>query len=114
MLGDYKFFTFTVVLIAAEQVLVFLLKVLRVLLNRLALNIKGLNLNSLEKGTFCRAVIVRTKLPTPRLDGSVLYFSHNNALIIKKKQDLKSKYVFGPVSSTIRRKKFKTIFKTIL
>jgi Flp pilus assembly protein protease CpaA len=52
MLGDYKFFTFTVVLIAAEQVLVFLLKVLRVLLNRLALNIKGLNLNSLEKGIF--------------------------------------------------------------
>ena len=75
---------------------------------------KGFKFKFSKKGDICRSIIIRTKLPTIRLDGSVLYFKVNNALIIKKKQDLKSKYVFGPVSATIRRKKFKSIFKTIV
>lgn len=75
---------------------------------------KGFKFKFSRKGDICRSIIVRTKMPTKRLDGSVLYFRYNNALIIKKKQDLKSKYVFGPVSATIRRKKFKSIFKTII
>jgi large subunit ribosomal protein L14 len=75
---------------------------------------KGFKFKFNKKGDICRAIIVRTKFPTKRLDGSVLYFRYNNALLIRKKQDLKSKYVFGPVSSTINRKKFKSIFKTII
>jgi ribosomal protein L14 len=75
---------------------------------------KGFKFKFNKKGDICRAIIVRTKFPTTKLDGSVLYFRYNNALLIRKKQDLKSKYVFGPVSSTINRKKFKSIFKTII
>ena len=75
---------------------------------------KGFKFKFNKKGDICRSIIVRTKFPTKRLDGSVLYFRYNNALLIRKKQDLKSKYVFGPVSSTINRKKFKSIFKTII
>jgi len=75
---------------------------------------KGFKFKFNKKGDICRSIIVRTKFPTKRLDGSVLYFRFNNALLIRKKQDLKSKYVFGPVSSTINRKKFKSIFKTII
>ena len=75
---------------------------------------KGFKFKFNKKGDICRAIIVRTKFPTKRLDGSVLYFRYNNAILIRKKQDLKSKYVFGPVSSTINRKKFKSIFKTIV
>ena len=75
---------------------------------------KGFKFKFNKKGDICRSIIVRTKFPTTRLDGSVLYFKYNNALLIRKKQDLKSKYVFGPVSSTINRKKFKSIFKTII
>ena len=75
---------------------------------------KGFKFKFNKKGDICRSIIVRTKFPTNRLDGSVLYFKFNNALLIRKKQDLKSKYVFGPVSSTINRKKIKTIFKTII
>jgi len=75
---------------------------------------KGFKFKFSKKGDICRAIIVRTKYPTTRLDGSVLYFPHNNALIIKKKQDLKSKYIFGPVSAMIHRKKFKSIFKTVV
>ena len=75
---------------------------------------KGFKFKFNKKGDICRSIVVRTKFPTKRLDGSVLYFKYNNALLIRKKQDLKSKYVFGPVSSTINRKKFKSIFKTII
>lgn len=75
---------------------------------------KGFKFKFSRKGDICRSVIVRTAWPTKSLDGSVLYFRYNNALIIKKKQDLKSKYIFGPVSAAIRRKKFKTLFKTII
>ncbi len=75
---------------------------------------KGFKFKFNKKGDICRSIIIRTKFPTKRLDGSVLYFKYNNALLIRKKQDLKSKYVFGPVSSTINRKKFKSIFKTVI
>lgn len=75
---------------------------------------KGFKFKFNKKGDICRSIIVRTKFPTRRIDGSVVYFKTNNAVLIKKKQDLKSKYLFGPISSNLRRKKFKTIFKTIL
>lgn len=78
------------------------------------LEYKGFKFKFNKKGDICRSIIIRTKFPATRLDGSVLYFKFNNAILIRKKQDLKSKYIFGPVSSTIQRKKFKTIFKTII
>jgi len=78
------------------------------------LEYKGFKFKFNKKGDICRSIIIRTKFPTTRLDGSVLYFKFNNAILIRKKQDLKSKYIFGPVSSTIQRKKFKSIFKTVI
>lgn len=75
---------------------------------------KGFKFKFSRKGDICRAIIVRTTYSTKRLDGSVIYFPYNNALIIKKKQDLKSKYIFGPVSATIQRKKFKSLFKIVM
>lgn len=75
---------------------------------------KGFKFKFSRKGDICRAIIVRTTYSTKRLDGSVIYFPYNNALIIKKKQDLKSKYIFGPVSATIHRKKFKSLFKIVM
>lgn len=75
---------------------------------------KGFKFKFNKKGDICRSIIIRVKYPTNRLDGSVIYFKHNNAVLIKKKQDLKSKYLFGPISSNLRRKKFKTVFKTII
>jgi len=78
------------------------------------LEYKGFKFKFNKKGDICRSIIIRTKFPTRHLDGSVVYFKTNSALLIRKKQDLKSKYVFGPVSSTINRKKFKSIFKTVI
>jgi large subunit ribosomal protein L14 len=78
------------------------------------LEYKGFKFKFNKKGDICRSIIIRTSLPTKRLDGSVIYFKKNNGVLIRKKQDLKSKYLFGPISSGLNRKKFKTLFKTII
>jgi ribosomal protein L14 len=75
---------------------------------------KGFKFKFNKKGDICRSIIIRTHYPTTKLDGSVIYFKHNNAVLIRKKQDLKSKYLFGPISANLKRKKFKTLFKTVL
>lgn len=75
---------------------------------------KGFKFKFNKKGDICRALIIRARKPITRFDGSVVYFQTNNSILIRKKQDLKSKYLFGPVTSTLKRKKFKTLYKTIL
>ena len=75
---------------------------------------KGFKFKFSRKGDICRSIIVQTAYPNNKLDGSVVYFKTNHALLIRKKQDLRSKYIFGPISSTFKRKRFKTLFKTII
>jgi len=75
---------------------------------------KGFKFKFNKKGDICRALIIRARKPISRFDGSVIYFSMNNSILIRKKQDVKSKYLFGPVPATLKRKKFKTLYKTIL
>jgi len=78
------------------------------------LEYKGYKFKFNKKGDIGRSFIVRTKYRIARKDGCVVYFPSNNGVMIKKKQDLKSKYLFGPISSLVKRKKFKTLFKTVI
>ena len=78
------------------------------------LEYKGFKFKFNKKGDICRALIIRTKKPLRKRDGSVIYFNENAGILLKKKQDLKSKYLFGPVTSLMKRKKFKTLFKTVV
>lgn len=75
---------------------------------------KGFKFKYNVKGDICRGLILRTRFPNHKLDGSVLYFQQNSCILIKKKQNPKSKYLFGAISHKVRRKKFKTLFKLIL
>lgn len=74
---------------------------------------KGFKFKFSKKGDICRSIIVQTSYQNRRLDGSVLFLPSNTAFLLKKKQDLRSKYTFGPLSKTFKRKKFKTLFKKI-
>jgi len=78
------------------------------------LEYKGFKIRFNLKGDICRAFIVRTKFQKSRNDGSKLFFKDNAAILIKKKQDLKSKYFYGPISLNVRRKRFISCFKTSL
>lgn len=75
---------------------------------------KGFKFKFSRKGDICRSLIVLTKYKAVKIDGSTLSFTRNSTFLIRKKQDLRSKYIFGPVSSTFRRRRFKTLFKKIL
>lgn len=60
--------------------------------------------SAIPKGTVVKAVVVRTKYPLKREDGSIIRFSDNAAVIIDDEGNPKGTRVFGPVSRELRRK----------
>ena len=72
---------------------------------------KGFKFKFNKKGDICRGLLIRTKYPLKKFDGSVIYFKENNIILLKKKQEPKSKYLHGPVSLKLKRKKFINLFK---
>lgn len=75
---------------------------------------KGFKFKYNVKGDICRGLILRSRFPNIKYDGSVFRFDQNSCILIKKKQNAKSKYLFGAISFKVRRKRFKTLFKLIL
>ena len=75
---------------------------------------KGFKFKFNKKGDICRSILIRTKYRIYRKDGISLNFKTNNIVLLKKKQDLKSKYLFGPVPLQIKRRKFLNLFKFII
>ncbi len=78
------------------------------------LEYKGFKYRYSIKGDINRALIVRTIRPLIRNDGSSTRFNHNGILIVVKKHDFRSKYLNGPISRAIKRKKLKTLFKSVI
>ncbi|MDR1457074.1 MAG: 50S ribosomal protein L14 [Puniceicoccales bacterium] len=64
---------------------------------------------AVKKGVVAKAVIVRTKLPIRRADGSYLRFDTNACVIIDEKGNPKGTRVFGPIARELRQKKFTKI-----
>ena len=62
-----------------------------------------------KKGDVVKAVVVRTKNPIRRADGSYLRFDENAAVIIKDDKTPKGTRVFGPVARELREKQFMKI-----
>ncbi len=46
---------------------------------------KGFKFKYNVKGDICRGLILRTRFPNHKFDGSVLYFHQNSCILIKKK-----------------------------
>lgn len=55
-----------------------------------------------KKGDVHRAVIVRTKQPIKRADGSVICFDGNAAVLINKQGEPIGSRIFGPVTRELR------------
>lgn len=64
---------------------------------------------SVKKGEVARAVVVRTKAPIRRADGSYLRFDSNAVVIIDANNNPKGTRIFGPVARELRSKKFMKI-----
>lgn len=62
-----------------------------------------------KKGEVCDAVIVRTRQPIRRSDGSYLRFDSNAVVIIDKELNPRGTRIFGPVARELREKRFMKI-----
>jgi large subunit ribosomal protein L14 len=64
---------------------------------------------NVKKGEVVRAVVVRTKSPICRKDGSVVKFSSNAVVIIDNNKNPKGTRIFGPVARELREHSFMKI-----
>lgn len=62
-----------------------------------------------KKGEVVKAVVVRTKKPIRRADGSYLRFDENAAVIIREDGTPKGTRIFGPVARELREKDYMKI-----
>jgi large subunit ribosomal protein L14 len=65
--------------------------------------------STVKKGSVVLAVIVRTKYPIRREDGSYLRFGSNACVLIDDKKNPKGTRIFGPVARELRQKNFMKI-----
>ena len=61
---------------------------------------------TVKKGEVVNAVVVRTRQPIHRRDGSILRFDSNAIVIIDKEQNPVGTRIFGPVARELRDLKF--------
>jgi large subunit ribosomal protein L14 len=62
-----------------------------------------------KKGDVIKAVIVRTKRPVRRKDGSYIKFDENAAVVVKEDKSPRGTRIFGPVARELRDKDFMKI-----
>ena len=62
-----------------------------------------------KKGDVVKAVVVRTKQPTRRADGSYVRFDENAAVIIREDGTPRGTRIFGPVARELREKDYMKI-----
>lgn len=60
----------------------------------------------IKKGQVVKAVIVRTKSPVKRDDGSIIKFDSNAAVLLNEKGEPVGTRVFGPVARELRDKNY--------
>ena len=64
---------------------------------------------SVKKGDVVRAVIVRTRRPVRRADGSYIRFDENAAVIIDENHNPRGTRIFGPVARELRERGYMRI-----
>ena len=62
--------------------------------------------SKVKKGSVMKAVIVRTRKAVRRLDGSVIRFDTNSAVLIDAQKQPIGTRIFGPVARELRQKNY--------
>ena len=65
--------------------------------------------SKVKKGSVMKAVIVRTRKGVRRVDGSVIRFDTNSAVLIDAQKQPIGTRIFGPVARELRAKRFMKI-----
>ena len=64
---------------------------------------------NVRKGDVVKAVVVRARKETRRVDGSYIRFDENAAVLLKNDGEPRGTRIFGPVGRELREKKFMRI-----
>lgn len=64
---------------------------------------------NIKKGTVTKAVVVRTKNPVRRADGSYIRFDDNAVVLLTETGEMRGTRIFGPVARELREKQFMKI-----
>ena len=64
---------------------------------------------AVKKGEVVKAVVVRTKKPVGRDDGTTIAFDENAAVIVDNQNNPRGTRIFGPVARELREKNFMKI-----
>ena len=64
---------------------------------------------SVKKGEVVKAVVVRTKKSTRRVDGTLIAFDDNAAVIIDNNKNPRGTRIFGPVARELRERNYMKI-----
>lgn len=75
---------------------------------------KGFKFKFNRKGDICRGLLVRSAFRDSREDGSLVFLKKNEVILLRKRQDLKSIYLYGPICYTVRRRRFTGLFPFVL
>jgi len=70
---------------------------------------KSIPAGEVKQGEIIRCVVVRTKQPTRRSDGSYVRFDRNAAVVIDKDNNPRGTRIFGAVARELRDKNFMKI-----
>jgi large subunit ribosomal protein L14 len=65
--------------------------------------------SAVKKGDVAKAVVVRTKKPLRRPDGSYIRFDENAAVLINEQKNPRGTRIFGPVARELRDRDFMKI-----
>ena len=65
--------------------------------------------SAIKKGDVAKAVVVRTKKPLRRADGSYIRFDENAAVLINEQKNPRGTRIFGPVARELRDREFMKI-----
>lgn len=70
---------------------------------------KAMPAGDVKQGEIIRCVVVRTKQPTKRDDGSYVRFDRNAAVVVDAENNPKGTRIFGAVARELREKNFMKI-----
>lgn len=83
--------------------------------NFVKVSVKVVKVDSLlQKKAKPKGLIIRTKYPIFKNDGSIIQFPENNAVILKKRTTSYGKRIYGPTLRIIKRRKLLASFSKIL
>lgn len=67
---------------------------------------KSKNTSKVKKGEVYKALIIRTKVPHKKKDGSQIWFGENSVVLVNKQENPVSTRIIGPLPKLLKKKKF--------